>query len=323
LGQPLSSVIQDEAFKDLIAPINAKEVSSISSEEITVEHPKQALFSVSIVPVQDEERQISAYIVIIADLTEKRLKELERQKREKLVSLATLTAGVAHEIKNPLNSLNIHAQILKKVIKRCPAQSIPEFEQIQRSIEVIIEETNRLGRTVDQFTLAVRPTKPQLALGNVNKIIKDITKLMEGELEEKKIRVNLSLAPDVPAMQLDELRIRQAFLIIMKNSIEAIEEPGGEISISSTLVEDRVKIMFEDNGCGIKREEMDKVFEPYYSTKFYGTGLGLMIVYRIIHEHKGRISIESEPGEGTSVEIYLPLTRRPVKLLEEKTKQKE
>jgi two-component system, sporulation sensor kinase E len=313
LGHLLSSVVRDPALRELLSTNR----SHLLSQELEVSFPKKAIYSMNVIPVQDDEQQISAYLILIADITEKLLREFERQQREKLVSLVTLTAGIAHEIKNPLNSLNIHAQIVKKIAERCPAQVLPDFERFTRSIDVIIEETNRLGRIVDQFILAVRPTKPRLSPANVNQIIRDVTERLRPEFEAKNISLKLILDPDVPPSPLDEHQIRHAFLNILKNSIEAIEKDRGAIRIHSSLSNGFIRITFKDNGCGIKKEDLARVFEPYYSTKFHGSGLGLMIVLRIIREHKGDIDLQSEPGKGTTLTVLLPLTRKPVKLIEE------
>jgi two-component system, sporulation sensor kinase E len=313
LGQVLSSVIRDPALRDFLTLQRKGGISG----EVEVSFPQKAIYSVNVVPVQDKQKKTSAYLMIIADITGKRRSELEQQQREKLISLAMLTAGVAHEIKNPLNSLNIHAQILKKVVERCPTQSTADSDRIHRSIDIIVEETNRLGRIVDQFILAVRPTKPRLSLLNVNDVLRNVVERLRPELEGKNITLELVLDSEVPPSRMDGHQIGQAFINILKNSIEAIDKEHGIIRIQSAIADGFVRIAFKDNGCGIKKEDLTRIFEPYYSTKFYGSGLGLMIVYRIISEHQGDIKLQSEPGKGTTLTVLLPLTRKPVRLIEE------
>jgi two-component system, sporulation sensor kinase E len=263
-------------------------------------------------------------VFIINDITGLKKKERERMQAERLLSLAKLIAGLAHELKNPLNSLTIHAQLLKKMLSpgHEHEQQI-EFSRINQSVNIILEEIQRMSKIVDQFILAARPSRPSFEMHNINSLVQRIAEFLGPELELKGIHLRLDLDPEIPMTRLDEHQMRQALLNIVRNSIEAIETPHGQIEIKTTLRDDSIQIHVRDNGCGIPEQDQGKVFEPYYTKKFSGSGLGLMVVYRVIREHNGGISLKSQPGQGTTFTITLPLTQKPLRLLAERSGKRQ
>jgi signal transduction histidine kinase len=281
-------------------------------------------------PVEKEDGVLSSVVFVLRDVTEARRAELQQQQAERIASLATFTAGIAHELKNPLNSLQIHAQLANRMIDHVHenAEAV-DLDRLEASLHAILEETHRLTRIVDDFLHAVRPTDPERAEVQLTRLLDEVTVSFQPECEEKQIQLRTSFDPDLPPILLDEHQVARAFVNVLRNSIEAIEsrraataasESGkspAEDSISATcrIDGDNALIEIADTGCGIKPENLSKVFEPYFTTKFSGTGLGLMNVYRIVREHGGRVEIESEPDKGTRVRVRLPLSQRPIRLL--------
>jgi len=280
-------------------------------------------------PVEKEDGVLSSVVFVLRDVTDARRAELQQHQAERIASLATFTAGIAHELKNPLNSLQIHAQLANRMIDqvRENAETV-DLDRLEASLHAILEETRRLTRIVDDFLHAVRPTDPEKGEVQLKQLLEEATGSFERECEEKHIRLRASFDPDLPPILLDEHQVARAFLNILRNSIEAIEsrraaaasgsgDPPAEDSISvvSRIDGDNALVEIADTGCGIEPENLAKVFEPYFTTKFSGTGLGLMNVYRIVREHGGRVDIESEPDKGTRVRVRLPLSQRPIRLL--------
>lgn len=286
-------------------------------------------------PVEQEDGGLSSVVFVLRDVTAARRAEIQQRQAERIASLATLTAGIAHELKNPLNSLQIHAQLVNRMIDSVrEGEQTVELDRLEGSLHAILEETRRMARIVDDFLGAVRPTDPQKAEVQLKRLIEEVSDSFARECEEKQIGLRVSCDPDLPPILLDGHQTARALMNVIRNSIEAIEErredgsePGAEggqpsqdtIAVTCRIDSDDALIEVADTGCGIESEDLAKVFEPHFTTKFSGTGLGLMNVYRIMREHEGNVEIESERGKGTRVRMRLPLSQRPVRLLTEET----
>ena len=323
LGEFLLGIIRQRNLNEAIAGYDI-ERRKLFEREIHVTVPARRIYLLSIIPITNELNEVGGVVFLISDVTVTRKREQDKIKEDRLTSLATLVAGVAHEIKNPLNSLNIHAQLLKRNMGKNSGETmftLTEFERMRQSTNVILEETDRLSRIVDQFIHAVRPAKPSMRLGNVNRVINKLLETLLPEFDKREIELTLSLEPELPDVFLDEQQLFQAFRNVMKNALEALtpDERPGRIEISTVVSDGEIIISIIDNGCGIEKKDLAKIFEPYYTTKFGGSGLGLMIVYRVVKEHNGDISIESKPGEGTMFTITLPIAKKRIRLLSEKT----
>jgi two-component system, sporulation sensor kinase E len=297
----------------------------IRQREVSLPAPRQKFLNVSVVPFLNHDVEHEGGTVwILEDRTEIERRNEERRQGSRIESLATLTAGIAHEIKNPLNSLTIHIQLLRKGAAKLHEASGPsvELDRMTRSAEILEEEVRRLTTIVEEFLTAVRPIKPTLRKASVNDLMMSLAELLGPECREFGIELVLDLDPSVPLLRLDPELIRQAILNLARNAIEAIHPPGepekrngGRIVLRTQLKSDHALIEVEDDGCGIPEIERLRIFEPYHTTKFNGTGLGLMVVYKCIHAHDGRIGLTSREGVGTVFHIALPLDERPVRLL--------
>src|SRR6266853_5759876 len=252
------------------------------------------------------------HAVILRDITESRRSAQETIESERLNALTLLAAGVAHEIGNPLNSLNIHLQLIEREARKLDGAKGAE---LQESVEVARAEINRLDSIITQFLRAIRPTRPQLRPENINTIVEDAVRFFALEIKYRDIVVEQELRSDLPLLELDRDQIKQAFYNVIKNSFEAMKSRG-ILRIRTDLDESHVIVRFTDTGGGISAENLSRVFEPYFTTKTSGTGLGLLIVRRIVREHGGELSIESSEGKGLILTIRLPHIDRRVRMLE-------
>ena len=280
------------------------------------------LLSVSVHPLVDR-RQISGSLVHIEDITEKRSREISLRRAENLASLTTLAAGVAHEIKNPLGAISIHLQLMQKALKpdQDPAAQAQDSVEKEKNISgknrslipatldkyfgILNEEVERLNRIVVDFLFAVRPMSLELRRENLNGIVCELAEFVKAELEQSGIRLTLNLDEKLPPALLDQRYIKQVLLNLVKNA-QASMHGGGVLDISTAAGDGSVRLTVRDTGSGIRAEDIGKIFEPYFSTKESGTGLGLTIAYKIVREHRGEITVESREGEGTVFEISLP-----------------
>ena len=252
------------------------------------------------------------HAIILRDITESRRTEQQTIESERLNALTLLAAGVAHEIGNPLNSLNIHLQLIEREARKLDGAKGAE---LQESVEVARAEINRLDSIISQFLRAIRPTRPQLRPENINTIVEEAVRFFALEIKDRDIVVEQELRSDLPLLELDRDQIKQAFYNVIKNSFEAMKSRG-ILRIRTDLDESHVIVRFTDTGGGISAENLSRVFEPYFTTKTSGTGLGLLIVRRIVREHGGELSIESSEGKGLTLTIRLPHIDRRVRMLE-------
>jgi signal transduction histidine kinase len=252
------------------------------------------------------------HAIILRDITESRRTEQQTIESERLNALTLLAAGVAHEIGNPLNSLNIHLQLIEREARKLDGAKGTE---LQESVDVARAEINRLDSIISQFLRAIRPTRPQLRPENINTIVEEAVRFFALEIKDRDIVVEQELRSDLPLLELDRDQIKQAFYNMIKNSFEAMKSRG-ILRIRTDLDESHVIVRFTDTGGGISAENLSRVFEPYFTTKTSGTGLGLLIVRRIVREHGGELSIESSEGKGLTLTIRLPHIDRRVRMLE-------
>jgi signal transduction histidine kinase len=267
-------------------------------------------FSLSVWPMVHE-HHVSGSLIHVEEITEKVKREALMRRMESLASLTTLAAGVAHEIKNPLGSLSIHIQLIQKTL----AGGGSKYNKaIDKYLSVVNEEIARLNQIVVDFLFAVRPMNMDLRYGDINTLIAEVAEFVSYELKEANIECVLDLREDLPFINFDERFMKQALLNLIKNAIAAMDG-GGRLSIKTAVQDESVLITVADNGAGIPEETLPKIFEPYFTTRETGSGLGLTLVFKIIREHQGEITVKSRPGEGSAFTVTLPVPQKERRLI--------
>ncbi len=309
VGAPISSQVRGLDLESLIRP------GKVVNRDLEVFYPENRFLNFYLSPIDDEEHagETLGYVMLVRDLTRTKAEAEQTIETERLNALTLLAAGVAHEIGNPLNSLDIHLQLLDRKLRKLEAG---ERKPLEEHLQTARDEIGRLDSILKQFLHAVRPSTPQRESGNLHTILHDSLKLLQPELESRGIGVELKLADDLPLLELDSGQFQQVFYNLLRNAYQALSGDEGRIALSSRFTDYEVELSIEDNGSGISPEHMGAIFEPYRTTKSSGSGLGLLIVRRIVREHGGEISIESEEGEGTRVTIHLPRQQKNVRFLE-------
>jgi len=267
--------------------------------------------SVSVLPLV-RSKSVRGTIVTIEDITGKKNEEMRNRRLEGLASLTNLAATVAHEIKNPLGSISIYVQLLRKALVQNGCEETP---QAQKYLDIVDEEIERLNKIVVDFLFAVRPMKFEFTPLDMNALVTSLAEFFGEELTRAGIALTLELVPDLPLIQGDERFIRQMLINLVKNAMGAMIT-GGIIHIGTAWTEDFVRLTVEDTGSGIPEHMIHKIFEPYFTTKVDGTGLGLTMAYKVVKEHGGDIRVQSEQGKGTCFTILLPVIRRAQKMIE-------
>jgi len=256
---------------------------------------------VTLSSLKGEDGTVWGTIILCRDLTEVQSLKREVETSRRLASLGRLAAGIAHEIRNPLSSIKGFATYFKERYRDNPDD--------QKTSEIMIHEVDRLNRVITQLLEFARPPVIQKKRASLQSLIQHSLKMIERQASAKEIQVLSHFPSDVKEVDLDPDGINQVLLNLYLNAVEAMDQ-GGTLSVSLSMDEGSpwVKIIVSDTGTGIGKEDLEHIFDPYFTTKQTGTGLGLAIVHKIVEAHGGEVRAESEIGRGTTVSVLLPAT---------------
>lgn len=283
------------------------------AREFQLTYPEPRTVRLYMVPFRQLGRGSRRFAVILSDVTRDKLTTEARIEDERTSSVLLLAAGVAHELGNPLNSLTIHLQLIERKLRKLKAGK--DTDSLAESIQVCRDEVSRLDGIITNFLNALRPQPPDLAELDLAEVLTSVLDFQQREIADRGIVIDAETAGALPPVMADRNQVKQVFFNLVKNALEAMQ-PGGHLRIRAWADDDNVIIALGDSGTGIKQEDLARLFQPYYTTKPGGHGLGLMIVQRIMREHGGQIGIESKEGAGTLVTLQFPRKDRRVRMLQ-------
>ena len=332
-GQSIRRLLPELDWEQ-IAAMDRAGGQRVARHELEINYPRPRYLHVYAAPLDAEKRGSSGVALILHDATEAREKTFAAIETERTQALTMLAASVAHEIGNPLNALSIHLQLLeretkklKKLVPEIPTASgrgKPSTSVGQEIMDVALKteqylavargEINRLDYIITQFLQAIRPVAPQLQMASLNDVVRETMDLLRPELDNRGIRIEENISNRLPLAPIDAAQIKQVLVNLCKNAMQAMTR-GGVLTLGVEPRENGVCLVVADTGGGIPQEMLSRIFEPFYTTKKKGSGLGLMIVQRIVRDHGGRIQIESNVGQGTSFRVWLPVEERAPRLL--------
>ena len=340
-GQPITNFIPEMEWEKISRFDNAGG-QGVVRHEFEVPFPRPRFLRLYAAPLDGQATGSSGVALILHDATEARQQTFEAIESERVQALTLLAASVAHEIGNPLNALHIHFQLMDREVRKLKSASEPgtlprsasggrsrsrshslsletEAGEIARKLEQFLNvakgEINRLDYIVTQFLQAIRPTQPQIKPAALNEVVLKTLDLLDPELDARGLEVKTRLGRHLPATPIDPAQIQQVLVNLIRNAMQAMTK-GGTLTLQTGESSDGVWVSVADTGGGIPPEQLNRIFEPFYTTKKKGSGLGLMIVQRIVRAHGGRIELESQVGRGTTFRIWLPLHERKPRLLE-------
>ena len=267
-----------------------------SKREISLTYPDPRTLELKTIPMGEYT------LVFIRDVSAERTRGEEELRAGATRAVRELASGVAHEIGNPLNAISLDLQILRR--------DYPENE----SISECIHQVARLDGILKGFLQALRPSRPNLMAGSVAEPLTSCLASLKNQFEDRAISVTVDIQTALPQIALDRDQLEQVFFNLIKNALEAVKD-GGKIALEIGADDNDVVTTITDSGAGIPAEQLVHLFEPYRTTKEHGTGLGLMISQRIVRDHGGTISVESEPGRGTTFTVRLPRLEKRVRQL--------
>ena len=333
-GRPLDEILPELDWRKL-AQHDAQGGKHYVRHEFEVEYPRPRFIRLYAAPVDGEAVGSSGLALILHDATEARQQTFEAIESERVQALTLLAASEAHEIGNPLNALHIHLQLMERELKKlkspAPARSVPssrtrsqtlqdEHEtadvvgKLDQYLSVAKGEIHRLDYIVTQFLQAIRPAPLQIKVTSLNDVVQKTVQLLRPELDNRGITVKSKLGRNLPASPIDPTQMQQALVNLVKNAMQAMTR-GGMLTLETGASHEAVWVSVADTGGGIPQEQINRIFEPFFTTKKKGTGLGLMIVQRIVRAHSGRIELESHVGSGTTFRLWLPLHEKKPRLL--------
>ncbi len=287
---------------------------SVVSREMELTYPENRYIRFYLLPFphREGEGEGDRCAIILSDVTEEKITTRELIESEKVSSLLMLAAGVAHELGNPINSLTIHLQLLRRRLDKMSKGKAND--NALESVDICVAEVERLDGIITHFLEAIRPSPPDLQDLDLANVLEEVLEFQGRELKCANISVDMALADKTPIILGDRNQIKGVFFNILNNARDSMSG-GGKIKVNARSDDEFVFIQIGDTGTGIEQENLSKVFEPYFTTRESGHGLGMMIAQRIMRDHGGQIGIDSQEGVGTVVTLQFPQEHRRVRLL--------
>ena len=309
VGQPMRRFVRDVDWEGLLR-LDGREWARMASREVEVSYPEHRFLEMYLAPIEKAGDARTGVVIILRDVTRERDRAAENVESERLNAVLLLAAGVAHEIGNPLNSLNIHLQLMDRELRALPEEARAPLQEL---LDVARGEIGRLDQVLSQFLRAIRPSLPNFERHALPDVVAETFEALAAEIRDRKVLVEVEPAENLPTVWVDRGQVRQACFNVVRNAIQAMAG-GGVLRVSFAATDRLVGVAFQDTGPGIPADQMGELFEPFRSTKGDGHGMGLMIVQRIVRDHGGTVMVDSLPG-GTRIQLNFQRDDQRVRLL--------
>ncbi|KQC08795.1 MAG: hypothetical protein APR54_04205 [Candidatus Cloacimonas sp. SDB] len=278
---------------------NIKKISTTKTMLTVEDEIDNKFFRINLYPVLNKKNKVDRLALYIRDITEEKELQQELLKAEKLATLGKFSAGIAHQIRNPLGNINFAAQLCLKY------ENLPP--RIIEMLQLILEDVNNTNSIISNLLNFAESRDFHLEYGSISEILEEACNFLTPVCKNNRITLNKNIPEDLPPVKIDAKWLIHAFINIINNAVQAVKE-GGEITIQALPHQKRkqLEISITDNGCGISKKDINDIFEPFFTTKEDGVGLGMSIAYKIIRNHNGSVKIESRLQEFTRIKIMFP-----------------
>jgi two-component system sensor histidine kinase HydH len=306
LGYSHSDVLGKNAHEIIPTPCMAllqglKVEKKVIEEEIDCPLADGRTISLEVIAtaLEEDDGKFLGFVILFRDITEVRHLKKEMERSQRLASVGSLAAGIAHEIRNPLSSIKGFATFFKERYMNNPED--------QKTAEIMVQEVERLNRVIGQLLEFAKPMEMKKHWTSIEEVIGNTLKMIEGQAKTRNVAVRTDLPPHLGDIFIDRDKITQVLLNLYLNAVEAMDK-GGTLTVAVLPHEgSMVRIDVSDTGKGIDEKDLARIFDPYFTTRSSGTGLGLAIVHKIMESHDGELRVTSEPEKGTTVSIFLPV----------------
>ena len=316
---PIWEIMEDEEIGEYFKKCAEKEITN-TTEDFTIMTSGGSVrfITITMTPLVHD-GETTGKIILVRDVTEKKNQEVLLHSMENMANLTNLAAGMAHEIKNPLGAISIHIQLIQKALEKARENNdiLPAPKFVEDHVDVVNDEIDHLNKLIMDFLFAVRPVNASLQLKKPAILIQNIAEFITPEFHDHDVSVKVVIKDSESRLLIDEKLFRDVMLNLAQNALAAIQSKKqaddcpkdfeGEFTIECASKDNKYFIVVSDNGCGMKEETVAKIFEPYFTTKANGTGLGMTMVYKIVKEFSGDIQVESQEGKGTMFTMQFPL----------------
>lgn len=295
VGSNINSIFKDENVINIFNQVKLQKLHFTDIKtEIIVDNEEKYL-SLSISPLLNILNKVQGLVIIIHDKSREKYLEAQAVRADRLLAIEELASGIAHEIRNPLGIIKTISQTLKE-------EKVDD--DLIEGIDIIIKEIDRANKVIDGLLNFSRPMENEMKEIFLNELFKEVALITNKYLGKQNVNLKLHVDEDANIIG-DKEKLKQVFINIIFNGVQSMDN-GGTITINTEIIDNGVSISFIDTGMGIKKEDLGKIFNPFFTTKEQGVGLGLSISHRIIQDHKGYMTIDSIESKGTKIDIYLP-----------------
>lgn len=305
LSEKIESIVSDPGLRRWLE-VNLDHFKAKITDDLSLIESAETLIKLTLLRSKNQ----SDRVLLMEIVSPQTLAMLEKAKNKHRQNLLQLAGGLAHEIGNPLGSIAIHLSLMKDKVSQLPQASRSFFSD---TLSIISNETNRLDRIVKSFLKISRRGALRFKIENLNEILEEAIHFIQPECASQNIKIVFKPDASIESFLMDRERIYGCFLNLLKNALEAMPD-GGRLSVETKRISHMALIQVKDTGVGIEEKDLPKIFNPYFTTKSEGSGLGLMFVYNAIEDHQGRIEVNSQPDEGTTFFVYLPIRKTKLQL---------
>ena len=301
LFKPTNHIFSEKIILDILSSV--KKTEEALNYKIAITKPKKRNLTLNVIPLFDSSEKYNGTVIMLINSFREKPIKFQLLKQNQKATIGTLTSWVAHEVRNPLTSMNLHLDLLKEEISENSQNTSKEIVEL---IETLEQEVERLNNNLNEFLNFGVISSSKKKLYNLNEVVKSIIELVQPEAEMARVDVVLKLDESLPKILIDVAQIRLVILNLIKNSIQAMPE-GGKLEIKTEKKDNKINLKIKDQGFGIPKEDLKNIFDFLYTKKKDGTGLGLTISKKIVKEHGGDIFAKSQVDKGSIFTVSLPM----------------